>query len=418
MSSFCSTCNQPVKDGAAFCQSCGAKVADTASMRPVDGAAGLPAPTSGRSPRAPVTGRTLLGAAPAVRATPASAVSAAPAAPAELVSTVICPDCETANKIGMNFCKMCGAPLRIGKQPPAPARGKASALAAAVGTAPTARTAAANRNCPSCGGQTPAAFEFCQHCGKRMAPDDGDAEATPPASEEEVVPLVKRRPPEPGTIPPFAHLVTVLRDGTDGEVHALRDDLIDLGRTEGQILFADDRFLAARHARIERRGDAVLLLALDTVNGVYVRARPGEVVTLGDGDLLLIGKQVLRFEVLEPEERVLRPALQHGVCLFGSPGRTPWARLCQVMQSGIALDVIHLVPTEVVLGREEGDLRFPDDEFMSRRHARVTNRDGKFELLDLDSSNGTYVRLRGERQLRTGDQLRIGDQLFRYNPVP
>jgi pSer/pThr/pTyr-binding forkhead associated (FHA) protein len=317
---------------------------------------------------------------------------------------------------------MCGAPLRLNSQTPggAKAAGKGSPLAQVVGTGPTARTTAAgaSRACPSCGGQTPAAFEFCQHCGKRMAPDGGSAELEAVAEAEEVVPLVKRRPAEPGTTLPFAHLVAVLRDGTDGEVHPLRDDLVDLGRTDGQLVFADDRFLAARHARIERRGDAVFLLALDTVNGVYVRARAGEVVTLADGDLLLIGKQVLRFEILEPEERGLQPALQHGIRLFGSPIRTAWARLCQVMQSGVALDVIHLVPAEVTLGREEGDLRFPDDEFMSRRHARVTNRDGRFELLDLDSSNGTYIRLRGERQLRAGDQLRIGDLLFRYSPAP
>src|SRR5262249_47964615 len=191
----------------------------------------------------------------------------------------------------------------------------------------------------------------------------------------------------------------------------------DIGRTEGQLRFPEDAFLAGRHCRLERRGTTVVVLAIDAVNGVYVRVRPGEVVALRHGDQLLCGKQVLRFEGLEPEEARPPSAIQHGVRLSGSPPRSPWARLLQVMQSGVAQDVYHLVPLEVVLGREDGDLRFPDDEFMSRRHARIANRDARFELSDEGSSNGTFIRLRGERALRAGDRLRLGDRLFRYEPI-
>jgi pSer/pThr/pTyr-binding forkhead associated (FHA) protein len=264
---------------------------------------------------------------------------------------------------------------------------------------------------------------------------------------EEIVPLIKKRSLDAPARPPqgpsyvelspepegdehaeasvdlaapaviYARLITVLRDGTDGEIYPLCDDLVDVGRSEGQLLFEDDAFLAARHVRLERRAGAVVLLPLDTTNGVYVRVRQGETIALRHGDQLLLGKEVLRFEILEPEERAQLPAIQHGVRLFGSPMRSPWARLMQMVQLGVARDVYHLVPSEVVLGREEGDIRFPDDEFMSRRHARIISRDGKYELTDEGSSNGTYIRLRGERVLRAGDRLRLGDQLFRYEPV-
>jgi pSer/pThr/pTyr-binding forkhead associated (FHA) protein len=303
--------------------------------------------------------------------------------------------------------------------------------------------------CPSCGGQTPGAFAFCQHCGAKVGilttAEVAVADTLAATDGEEIVPLVKKRSSDPGAPPQpqsyvelspepegdehadasvdlsahrvYARLITVLRDGTDGEIYLLADDLVDVGRSEGQLLFADDAFLAARHVRFERRAGAVVLLPLDTTNGVYVRVRQGETVSLRHGDQLLLGKEVLRFEVLEPEERAQLPAIQHGVRLFGSPMRSPWARLMQMVQLGVARDVYHLVPPEVVLGREEGDVRFPDDEFMSRRHARIANRDGKFELSDEGSSNGTYIRLRGERLLRAGDRLRLGDQLFRYEPV-
>lgn len=263
------------------------------------------------------------------------------------------------------------------------------------------------------------------------------------ASDDEVVPLVRKRadakpapagpvssvvemtaePAGPDEVPAaapavaYARLIAVLPDGSDGAIHDLLDDLVDIGRSEGQLKFPDDAFLAARHARLERRAGAIVLLPLDTINGVYVRVRQGEVVSLRHGDLVLCGKEVLRFEVLEPEERAQLAAIQHGVRLFGSPMRAPWGRLLQMVQLGIARDVYHLEPPEVTLGREEGDLRFPDDEFMSRRHVRISNRDAKFELVDEGSSNGTYIRLRGERVLQPGDRLRVGDQLFRIEPI-
>ena len=66
-----------------------------------------------------------------------------------------------------------------------------------------------------------------------------------------------------------------------------------------------------------------------------------------------------------------------------------------------------------MLGREEGDVTFPDDEFMSRRHAAVKRTGPRARLEDLNSSNGTFLRLRGDREVKAGDVLRLGDQLLR-----
>jgi pSer/pThr/pTyr-binding forkhead associated (FHA) protein len=105
--------------------------------------------------------------------------------------------------------------------------------------------------------------------------------------------------------------------------------------------------------------------------------------------------------------------VRHGVALFGSPPRDPWARIVQLIPSGGARDIRHLVGEEVVLGREEGDIVFRDDAFMSRRHAAITW-DGRRALLtDLGSSNGTFVRLTGPTSIKNGDHVRLGDQLLR-----
>ena len=188
-------------------------------------------------------------------------------------------------------------------------------------------------------------------------------------------------------------------------------DQIDIGRTEGDLLF-EDPHLAPRHARIVASLTGRVLTPLETRNGVYVRLRGP--VDLQDGDYVLMGKQVLRFETVSEPERNVRPALEHGVVVFGTPVRPPWARLRQITPAGVGRDVFHLTRPDMVMGREIGDIIFSEDEFMSRRHAQVSYRSGRGHLEDLGSSNGTFLRLRGPHGLSSGDLIRLGDELLRF----
>jgi predicted component of type VI protein secretion system len=65
------------------------------------------------------------------------------------------------------------------------------------------------------------------------------------------------------------------------------------------------------------------------------------------------------------------------------------------------------------IGREGGDLNFPGDLYMSASHCKLEDSGGKFTLTDLNSRNGTYVRLKAERELGHGDYLFIGRKLLR-----
>ena len=206
--------------------------------------------------------------------------------------------------------------------------------------------------------------------------------------------------------------VLVNRDGSDGERFALVAEYTIVGRAGADIAFDDDRFLARQHARIERGADgAVKISPMDSLNGVFRKANAP--VELGDGMTVLVGREVLRYERVEAEERTVHPLVRHGVALFGSPPREPWGRLVQIVPSGGYRDVRHLITEEVVLGREEGDIVFRDDAFMSRRHAAVTWDGKRAQITDLGSSNGTFVRLTGPTVLKNGDHVRMGDQLLR-----
>lgn len=242
------------------------------------------------------------------------------------------------------------------------------------------------------------------------------------AAEAPAVPLPRPAtvaPPEPA--PPRreargaglrGRLIILRRDGSDGEAVPLSGEVFDLGRNEGSRTFADDLCMASRHARLLTHSGGVFVRPLESVNGVFLQLRdPWE---LHSGDVFYIGRELLRFELLPAEERDPPPLSEHGVRLFGTLQRESWGRLRQLTVAGTVRDVFHLCRTEVRIGREEGDIVFPDDEFMSRRHASLTRHGNRVRLEDLHSSNGTYVRLRGERELQSGDVLRVGDQVLRY----
>jgi len=206
-------------------------------------------------------------------------------------------------------------------------------------------------------------------------------------------------------------LVFLHHDGSDGTSYRLRGDQIDIGRTEGDLLF-EDPYLSPRHARIVSGPAGQVLSHLESRNGIYIRLRAG--ARLKDGDLMLVGRQVLLFELVPAFERDLRPAVHHNVVQFGSTGDPSWGRLRQMGPGGVAHDVFYLNREQVVIGREEGDIVFADDHFMSRRHAHISLRGNDPQLEDLGSSNGTFLRLRGPHGLNSGDLIRMGDELLRF----
>ncbi|TFH29319.1 MAG: diguanylate cyclase [Myxococcales bacterium] len=70
----------------------------------------------------------------------------------------------------------------------------------------------------------------------------------------------------------------------------------------------------------------------------------------------------------------------------------------------------------VRIGRgAENDVILYSDS-VSRQHARVEKRDVHYHVVDMQSTNGTYVNdeLVHERQLRRGDQIKIGDTIMKF----
>jgi pSer/pThr/pTyr-binding forkhead associated (FHA) protein len=94
--------------------------------------------------------------------------------------------------------------------------------------------------------------------------------------------------------PARARLHLVMEGGQAGEVYELGDDTV-IGRSNGNVVFPHDGFMSGRHARIARRGGTFVLTDEGSRNGTFVKIS-GE-VELKPGDMILVGKQLFRFEV-------------------------------------------------------------------------------------------------------------------------
>jgi pSer/pThr/pTyr-binding forkhead associated (FHA) protein len=339
-----------------------------------------------------------------------------------------CPACGKQTPSGFSFCQHCGQ--RLGAPAPAAASASAARAVAPAQVNPTPPAGLPRASVQQAVARAQAQVNNDDAMAKTMAPTPelqaavrALSQARMPAQQQS--PAVEKKSIEPykpdtlveGSAAPaqrFGSLVAVNRDGTDGATVEVTGETFDIGRTDGSLNFAEDPYLAPRHARLLTAGGKVTLRPIDSVNGVYLRVHGAN--DLAPGDQFLVGKELLRYEPLAAEERDPPSLVEHGVRFFGSSPREAWGRLRQLTVSGTTRDIWHLVRPELVLGREEGDVTFPDDEFMSRRHAAVKRVGAKAKLEDLNSSNGTYLRIRGDRELKPGDILRMGDQLMRFEP--
>ena len=368
-----------------------------------------------------------------------------PAASSPMVA-IVCSRCRGVADPGADFCKFCGARLTpsalqaegppaghsasappearrepVPASPPRPIVSPASQpLPVPVPMLASPIAAPLPLGAASPGGGPQLLTPLASHVPEGMPELSGGAPrlASSPAPARPIMGATKPHHglgEQPQSVPAVrGKIVRIAKDGSEGVHHPISGEQTDVGRTEGNIILPDDPYLSPRHARIVARAGTGLVLAdLGSVNGTYVRLRTPHPLT--HGDLLLLGQQVLRFEAVSELEGARGPAMQHGVLLFGSPAPVARARLVQRTVEGLTRDVLHLVRDEVTLGREIGDRTFPEDVFMSRRHATIRREGGSFVLHDLGSSNGTFVQIHAEHVLQDADQFRIGHHLFRVD---
>jgi pSer/pThr/pTyr-binding forkhead associated (FHA) protein len=109
----------------------------------------------------------------------------------------------------------------------------------------------------------------------------------------------------------------------------------------------------------------------------------------------------------EPDTEAFRPTQRPALAL-----------LCILDDLGDDGEWLRLRAEKTVFGRVEGDVIIPHDLLMSSRHAELTRQVLKtgtcWDLRDLDSTNGTFVRI-GTAALENGQQLLLGGRHYRFD---
>lgn len=256
--------------------------------------------------------------------------------------------------------------------------------------------------CKNCRTPVPPGHKFCGRCGEAV-PREVLAAQT----------LLLSKMLEPGR----AKLVVIKGEGVssdpnDETVYLLSGRQHVAGRTQGEIVFDRDNWVSPRHANFYYRDDGKLVIKDEgSLNGVYVRIRQPTEIQIGD--MFLAGEQVFR---LEATPRASDQPDPDGTYFYSSPKRPTPFRIVQVLQGGYNGMLVCARETSVTIGRDNCDMNFPNDPYMSAHHCKVEmGANGKFTLQDLGSKNGTYVRIRGERELGHGDYVFIGRELLRVD---
>lgn len=296
--------------------------------------------------------------------------------------------------------------------------------------APTSAASAASfpSVCPQCASPNPRGNRFCITCGFDMSTASAPSPAppapvvAPPAPIAQPsspgVPVVQPPPVvAPPVVAPVApptpravergRLVLIRPDGSEGATFTLHDGDNLVGRDAGGV-FANDMYLSPRHATFALAGQTITVRDEGSLNGIYIRIERQTPVELQNGDVFRIGQEILRYDAFPAVTRQADGTERLGAEIEGLVGKVSLVTGRDTVGNAFPLPV-----TGIYLGRERGDILFPEDGYVSGLHCQISVTGGKITLVDVGSSNGTYVRARGPRTVRHGDFLLLGQQLFR-----
>src|SRR5438128_3125956 len=76
--------------------------------------------------------------------------------------------------------------------------------------------------------------------------------------------------------------------------------------------------------------------------------------------------------------------------------------------------------SDVSIGRTEGNDLVLNHPSVSRKHAKIENRQGKWWIVDLKSTNGVKINgnLVAEAQIAAGDKVLVGSVQLELKPLP
>ena len=213
------------------------------------------------------------------------------------------------------------------------------------------------------------------------------------------------------------------------------EERITIGRTADNAVRISDALSSRHHCQISRAGDGFQVEDLKSRNGTKLNGQPlTEPTVLQPGDRIEVGDSYVHFA--ERQEAGARgasakrkpvtrrqsssgpassgPASGPGHQGPGDPIKTSDAACLRVGAGPEAGKTVKLTSLPFVVGRKKGASLALQDEDVSNEHCMIVEDQGLLHLVDLGSTNGTFLdgeRLRGRAPLRRGSTIRLGKTL-------
>jgi pSer/pThr/pTyr-binding forkhead associated (FHA) protein/thioredoxin reductase/ferredoxin len=169
---------------------------------------------------------------------------------------------------------------------------------------------------------------------------------------------------------------------------ATASGITTIGRQGSDIVFPDDPMLSQHHASIICQDGKYLLMDNHSETGVFLKATAGKQIEVFAGDIVQIGSQCLLFDA--------------GFCVWYNTNGQESGRY-------------KISEKAIILGRDSPDITLnKTDKSLSRRHVALSLKEGKSFIKDLESANGTYLKVMN-RELAPNDIFRVGQQTFKLN---
>lgn len=233
---------------------------------------------------------------------------------------------------------------------------------------------------------------------------------------------------------------------TDGREYTVAGSSLVFGREAGCDVVVKGKDVSRRHAEIQSTASGYMLVDSSTngtvVNGERVQGQR----LLARADVIAIGEETFRFyadtiaaappppppvAAAPPPPPPPPPPPSTGAdarlqnTLMGQPAATRPAAsgglASFLARSGAVKGQRYVVRAPVVnIGRADYNDIIVVDESISTAHAKLQRREGVWILVDLDSTNGTFVdgeRVTGEAPLSPGATVRLGDVSLVFEPT-
>jgi pSer/pThr/pTyr-binding forkhead associated (FHA) protein len=191
-------------------------------------------------------------------------------------------------------------------------------------------------------------------------------------------------------------------------------EVVSVGRTADNSIKISDAMSSRHHCQVSRDGQSFVVEDLKSRNGTKLNGKPlSDPVPLSPGDRIQIGDSTIHFQERRASGAGKRASKRSASPSAGGPATLGNTQL-RVTAGEEVGRVVTVPQAPLMFGRKPGIAVRLKDHDISNEHCMVMEEGGSLQIVDLGSTNGTFLngeRIRGRGALTLGSKLQLGATL-------